>query len=66
MHIASAIYHQILHEEVPENTNRDAILSRNKRLYNDLRDILKPLENAFDIQFSNDELSYMISIIKQI
>lgn len=66
MHIASAVYHRILNHDIPENANRDAILSRNKRLYNDVKDILKPLERAFEIRFNDDEISYMISIIRQL
>lgn len=52
--------------KMPVTMNRDSLIGRNKRLYNDLRDILQTLEKAFGIRFSDDELAYIIAIIKQI
>lgn len=66
MHIASSIYHMVQGDSMPENANREAILARNKRLYNDLRDILRALEDTFEIRFQDDDFAYMISIIKQV
>lgn len=51
---------------MPEKTNRQAIISRNKRLYNDLHDILRGVEDTFGIQFSDDELAYIIGIVKKL
>lgn len=66
MHLAGSIYHMTQGDPMPENANKEAILSRNKRLYNDLKDILKVLEDTFEIQFHDDEIAYMIAIIKQV
>ena len=51
---------------MPEKTNRQAIISRNKRLYNDLHDSLRGVEDTFGIQFSDDELAYIIGIVKKL
>ena len=49
-----------------ENGSQEGIISRNKRLYNDLREILSGLEETFDIRFSDDELAYMIAMVKKL
>ncbi|MCI8401758.1 MAG: PRD domain-containing protein [Lachnospiraceae bacterium] len=66
MHIACTVYRIITRENMPGNINRENILMRHKRLYNDLKDILKPLEEEFDIVFGDDEMANIISIIKQL
>ena len=66
LHIACAVQRMLMKEKMPVTMNRDTLISRNKRLYHDLRDILQTLEKAFDICFSDDELAYIIAIIKQI
>lgn len=66
MHIVSSLYHMLQGEQTPENRNKESVIARNKRLYNDLKDSLGPLEEAFDVRFSDDEIAYMIAIIKQI
>ena len=64
LHIACAIDRLQNGEAMPEKGNRQGIISRNKRLYNDLREILSGLEETFDIRFSDDELAYMIAMVK--
>ena len=66
MHIACAIYRMQQGGEMPVNINREKIISRQKRLYNDLKDILKPLEDKFQVTFGDDELANVIGIVKQI
>ena len=66
VHIACAIDRLQNGEAMPEKGNRQGIISRNKRLYNDLREILSGLEETFDIRFSDDELAYMIAMVKKI
>ena len=66
LHIACAIQRMLMKGKMPVTMNRDSLIGRNKRLYNDLRDILQTLEKAFGIRFSDDELAYIIAIIKQI
>ena len=65
-HIACAIDRLQNGEAMPEKGNRQGIISRNKRLYNDLREILSGLEETFDIRFSDDELAYMIAMVKKL
>lgn len=66
MHIACTIYRVQRKESVPVNYNRENVISRHKRLYNDLKEILKPLEESFEIEFGDDEMAFIISIIKQL
>ena len=66
LHIACAIQRILVGGKMPVTRNRESVISRNKRLYNDLQDTLQPLEEAFGIAFSDDELACIISIIKQI
>lgn len=66
LHIACAIYRIQEQETMPVVINCNNIIARNKRLYHDLKDILQPLEQAFGICFADDELAYIISIVKKI
>lgn len=66
MHIACSINRIQVKDKMPVNIHRESILNRNKRLYNDVREILIPLEEAFEVAFSDDELANILSIIKQI
>ena len=66
LHISCAIDRIQKGESMPEKTNRQAIIGRNKRLYNDLREILQGVEETFDIRFSDDELAYIIGIVKKL
>lgn len=66
MHIACAIYRMKQGETMPLNVNKAKIIGRQKRLYNDLRDFLRPLEEKFEITFGDDEMAHIIGIIKEI
>ena len=66
LHISCAVERIRKGENMPEKTNRQAIISRNKRLYNDLHDILWGVEDTFGIQFSDDDLAYIIGIVKKL
>lgn len=66
LHIACAVDRIRSGERMPENPNRQSLIRSNKRLYNDLREILTGIEDAFDIRFSDDELAYIIGIVKKI
>ncbi len=65
VHIACMIHRIQAGQKMPINVNREKILSRSKRMYNDLRDILRPLEEEFEVMISDDEMANIISIIKQ-
>ncbi len=64
VHIACSIGRMINHEPMPINVKKDQILNRNKTLYNDLKDILSPMEKAMGVKFTDDELAIIIEIIK--
>lgn len=64
VHIACSIGRMINHEPMPINVKKDQILNKNKTLYNDLKEILVPMEKAMKIKFSDDELAIIIEIIK--
>lgn len=66
MHIACSIYRIQQGEKSPANIHKDSVLLKNKRLYNDIKDILADLEEQFEINFNDDELANIICIIKQI
>lgn len=66
LHISCAIHRIQEKEAMPAVANSDNIICRHKRLYHGLKDILQPLEKSFGICFLDDELSYIISIIKKI
>ena len=64
MHIACAINRLQMKEEVPTHIYRDSILSKNKRLYHELKEILEPVEAEMGVLFSDGELATIIDIIK--
>lgn len=66
LHIACAVDRIQSGEVMPENPNRQTLIRSNKRLYNDLREIMTGIEEAFGIRFSDDELAYIIGIVKKI
>ena len=65
MHIACLIYRIQNQEPSPQNRQAQYIISKNKRLYNDLKDILTRLEGEFYISINDDELANIIQIIKR-
>lgn len=66
MHIACAIYRMRQGDNMPLNLNKAKVISRQKRLYNSLREYIAPLEEAFGVQFGDDEMAHIISIIKEL
>jgi len=66
MHIACNIQRIKNDDRAVLHMNKERIISRNKRLYNGIKDILQPMEQAFEINFNNDEIANIISIIKEI
>lgn len=63
MHIACAIVRIQKHDQLPENKQKNMILQKHKRLYNDIQDALKDVEDAFLIEFDVDEICCMIEIV---
>lgn len=51
---------------IQQHIHKERVISRNKMLYNDIKDILGSLEEAFEINFNDDEIANIISIIKKI
>lgn len=65
MHIAMNI-HRLQHEvKSVTNYKTNLILNRNKKLYNNLQDIMKEIEFEFSIEFGEDDFANIIGIIKQ-
>ncbi|WP_040210942.1 PRD domain-containing protein [Clostridium polynesiense] len=65
MHIACSIYRMQNQQFRPRNEQSNRIISKNKRLYNDLKDILAKAEDEFYVKFNDDEYANIIQIIKQ-
>lgn len=66
MHLACSVSRLKSGGTIGENRRKNQIISGNKKLYSDLAEILKPLENAFDIHYSDDEIASLIEISKRI
>lgn len=63
MHISCLISHLIAREETPVNLRKDTIISRHKRLYNQLVELLIGVEEEFEVKFSDDDVATIIEII---
>ena len=50
--------------ELPFNVHKDAILSKNKRAYNDIKDILVDLEEEAGVVIHDDEIATILEILK--
>ncbi|WP_300276070.1 PRD domain-containing protein [Peptacetobacter sp.] len=66
MHIACTVNRMINKEKMYANIHKAKILSKNKQIYNQLKEILEEIEIDFNILFNDDELANIISLIKQI
>lgn len=66
MHLACSIARIQNNEPLPLNLQKDQIIQRNKRAYNDLKMILEPIEEHFEILFEDDELANVLSIVKRL
>lgn len=65
MHLACAIYRLQNDGKSNRNINASQLISKNKRLYNDLCEILNIIEDEFYIKFDDNEIAYIIQIIKK-
>ena len=65
MHIACSVYRLQNEEDAVRNINTKQLIMKNKRLYNDLCEILHVLEDEFYVTFNDDEIANIIQIIKQ-
>ncbi|MCR0567535.1 PRD domain-containing protein [[Clostridium] innocuum] len=66
MHLAGSINRLTSNERIAISKNDTKILIKNKTILNDLHDILKPIENYFNIKYKDEELENLIRIIKKI
>ena len=64
LHLACMINRIKSGTEMPINIHRDVLLSKNKRMYNDIKDILVDLEEDGDVIISDDEIATIIEILK--
>ncbi|WP_305152025.1 PRD domain-containing protein [uncultured Dubosiella sp.] len=65
MHIACLIYRLQNDGETIKNGNTRQLILKNKRLYNDLCEILHLAEEEFYVRFNDDEIANIIQIIKK-
>lgn len=63
MHIACSINRTLGGEPFPGNPQKNSVISKHKRLYNDLQDILVILEKGMQVSFDDDELATIIEIL---
>jgi transcriptional regulatory protein LevR/transcriptional regulator with AAA-type ATPase domain len=64
LHIACLINRIKSGSELPINIHRDALLSKNKRTYNDIKDIIVDLEEDAEVVIGDDEIATIIEILK--
>ena len=64
LHLACMINRIKSGTEMPINIHRDVLLSKNKRMYNDIKDILVDLDEDGDVIISDDEIATIIEILK--
>lgn len=64
LHIACMINRIKSGGELPFNVHKDSIISKNKRAYNDIKDILVELEEEADIVIKDDEIATILEILK--
>ncbi len=64
LHLACLINRIKSGSELPINIHRDALLSKNKRTYNDIKDIIVDLEEDAEVTIGDDELATIIEILK--
>lgn len=63
MHIACSINRIKMNEPILTNFHKNSVIIKHKRLYHELKEILKPLESSMMVEFSDDELATIIEII---
>ena len=66
MHLACSVSRLQAGEELGVNRKKNQIISSNKKLYSDIKEILKPLETAFGIKYNDDAIAGLIEISKRI
>ena len=66
IHMACTIHRYIKKEKMLANIHKESIILKNKRLYNNIKNLLEDIESEFDILFSDDEIANIIGIIKKV
>ncbi len=64
LHLACLINRIKSGAELPINVHRDALLLKNKRAYNDIKDIIVDLEEDTEVTIGDDEIATIIEILK--
>ena len=64
LHLACMINRIKSGAELPINVHRDALLTKNKRAYNDIKDIIIDLEEDAEVIVGDDEIATIIEILK--
>lgn len=66
MHLACSVGRLQTDDPIRVNRKKDKIIETNKKLYHELTEILHPMEKAFHIRYSDNEIASLIEIIKRI
>ena len=66
MHIACAIDRIKGKKKLQSYPKENKIISSNKRMYYDLKDVLNDLEKAYRFRFPDSEIAYIIALIKRL
>lgn len=66
MHIASSLNRMLGKEKEPQNVQKVMIIKKYAFEFRELLKLLKPIEKNFNVIFSDDEIAFLITIIKQI
>ncbi len=64
MHVASLTARMLSGQPLTPYRESNHIIQKNKKLFYELKEIMKPLEMAYSIEFPDVEYAYMIDIIK--
>ncbi|BCJ93934.1 ATPase AAA [Anaerocolumna cellulosilytica] len=64
IHIACCMEHLKGGYETPANRNKKEVITQNTELYRTLKQSLKKVENEFELEFDDNEIANILSIIK--
>lgn len=63
MHISCVLERLIHHEQLNSNSRTQEIITRNKRLYQDVKGAFSSLESAFNVNFPDSEIAYILELL---
>lgn len=66
MHLACSVSRLQAGQELGSNRRKEQIISHHKKLYGSIKEILKPMETAFNIKYNDDAVAGLIEIVKRV